>query len=207
MELRGPEYYARLIRSASQGYDRVLMLGSSMGATAALVHAPLAHRVLAFGPRVSLERTHGSFLPAAARAECTRSVRAALHALSTRGGSAAVHFGRDNLEDVVQAECVAALAAAACAATGCSSAVSLVAHDTFQCADPAALSPPCLSPVPRPSPAAASRPSPTHTLGLPPHSHNVPMVLEREGRLVPLLKRELLQLLRGRRPCTDDAVE
>ena len=43
------------------------MVGSSMGGCAALMHAHHANEVLAFGPRVDLERTHGSYVPEAAK--------------------------------------------------------------------------------------------------------------------------------------------
>ena len=124
----------------------MLLLGSSMGATAALMHAHLAHRVLAFGPRVDLQLTHGAYVPAACQRACAEAIASAL-----RGGlgRVAVHVGRQNAVDVMQADMVRG-----------SPAVTVVEHETFH--------------------------------------HNVPMFLEREGALVPLLKRELLELLRPR---------
>ena len=146
----GLSYFAELIARHAQHYDKVMIVGSSMGATAALMHADLAHRVLAFGPRIDLERTHGSFLEPPLRAACTQQVMRALQKMG-EGESrvqpvVSVHVGAGNLEDVLQARLIERL-----------SAVRVVQHDTFQ--------------------------------------HNVPMHLEREGLLVPLLKRELLALM------------
>ena len=51
----GPNYYeGRLERYTSQ-YARVVMLGDSMGASAALMFSHLASVVLAFTPQVNLE--------------------------------------------------------------------------------------------------------------------------------------------------------
>ena len=146
----GLSYYAELIETHAQHYNKVMIVGSSMGATAALMHANLAHRVLAFGPRIDLEHTHGSFLDPSLRAACTDQVMCALQRIggdeSKVNPTVSVHVGAGNLEDVLQARLVERL-----------SAVRVVQHDTFQ--------------------------------------HNVPMHLEREGLLVPLLKQELLALM------------
>ena len=117
-----------------------------MGGTAALMHARVGSRVLAFGPRVDLRRVHGAYLPAEAKAACTQAVLASLGKLRA-GASVAVHVGGDNAVDVEQARLV-----------GARPRVALVRHATFH--------------------------------------HNVPQFLEREGRLVPLLKREMLAQLR-----------
>ena len=52
--------------------------GSSMGATAALQHATLGDRVIAFGPRVDLELTHGAYVPEVVRRGCRRALDASL---------------------------------------------------------------------------------------------------------------------------------
>ena len=144
---QGLRYYAKLIEEYSASYDRVLLVGSSMGATAALQHAHRAHRTLAFGPRVDLRRTHGSFVADDAKEACACAVSSALDQMR---GSVAVHVGVGNLEDMAQAAQVRQF-----------SNVTTVEHDTFH--------------------------------------HNVPMHLEREGMLVPLLKRELAELVRPMR--------
>lgn len=48
----GWEEYERRLRACVAGYERVVMLGDSMGATAALLASPLATHVLAFCPQV-----------------------------------------------------------------------------------------------------------------------------------------------------------
>lgn len=45
-------YYCDRLRQYTQQYEKVIMLGDSMGATAALLFAPLATTVLAFTPQV-----------------------------------------------------------------------------------------------------------------------------------------------------------
>ena len=101
--------------------------------------------MLAFGPRVDLARTHGSYLPAAVQKACSADM---LNSVASKPQSCkvTVHVGEGNLEDVLQAGRLRGL-----------DGVSVVEHDTFH--------------------------------------HNVPMHLEREGALVPLLKRELIALL------------
>ena len=94
--------------------------------------------------QVDLQLTHGAYVPARAQRACTEAIASALCATH---GSVAVHVGRQNAVDVMQADMVRARPA-----------VTVVEHETFH--------------------------------------HNVPMFLEREGALVPLLKRELLELLR-----------
>ena len=93
------------------------MIGSSMGGTAALQHACHANRVLAFGPRVDLRTTHGSFVPTASQRACLDAVHASLEAMR---GSVAVHAGLGNLVDMHQAGLVSG-------ARG----VTLETHDTF----------------------------------------------------------------------------
>ena len=92
--------FSALVRQHAQYYDRVLMVGSSMGGAAALMHAHHAHEVLAFGPRVDLERTHGSYVPDAAKRACASGVHASLRAMR---GHATVHVGSGNAVDVMQA--------------------------------------------------------------------------------------------------------
>jgi hypothetical protein len=105
--------------------------------------------VLAFGPRVDLELTHGSFLAPYQRAACNDRVMDALKEMTHADVS--VHVGAGNLEDVLQARLISGLRS-----------VRVEHHDTFH--------------------------------------HNVPMYLEREGLLVPLLKRELLALMLDQPP-------
>ena len=141
---RGVEYYARLLAEHADGYAKVLLVGSSMGATAVLQHAQRADRVLAFGPRLDLRLTHGSFVAERAKGSCASAISAALD--ETRG-SVAVHVGGGNLEDMTQARALRGRRG-----------VVVVEHDTFH--------------------------------------HNIPMFLEREQALVPLLKRELVEMMR-----------
>lgn len=49
-----------------------------MGATAALQHATLGDRVIAFGPRVDLELTHGAYVPEVVRRGCRLALDASL---------------------------------------------------------------------------------------------------------------------------------
>ena len=144
---RGTDHYAALVRSHARHYAHVLMVGSSMGATAALTHAHLAHSALAFGPRVDLHMTHGAYVPDAAKAACRAGVVESLRRVHARGGRAAVHVGSGNAVDMMQAGLVRGMPS-----------VHVVEHDTFH--------------------------------------HNVPMFLEREAKLVPMLKAVLLALLR-----------
>jgi leucine-rich repeat protein SHOC2 len=125
-----------------------------MGGTAALTHAHLADRTLAFGPRVDLRATHGAYLPQEAHSRCAEAIGGSLRRMRdassrsrARGpGTAAVHVGAGNAVDCLQLGLV-----------GGRDGVEAVEWDTFH--------------------------------------HNVPMYLEREGQLVPLVKRELLGLL------------
>jgi hypothetical protein len=143
----GPTYFAELLSAHTLHYSAVLFVGSSMGASACLMHAGLATRVLAFGPRIDLDLTHGSFLPPAVRKACKETVFNALNPLTgvARAGHVSIHVGEGNLEDVQQAAVVSGL-----------TDVTIIYHDTFH--------------------------------------HNVPMHLEREGLLIPLIKRELVKL-------------
>jgi acyl-CoA synthetase (AMP-forming)/AMP-acid ligase II/Leucine-rich repeat (LRR) protein len=103
---QGRSYYAELIERHSKHYDAVFIIGSSMGATGALLHATLGQRVLAFGPRVNLELTHGSFLPAAVRRACTDAVLGALSQTDARGAKVSVHVGKSSLDETLQARLV-----------------------------------------------------------------------------------------------------
>ena len=60
-----------------------------MGASAVLMHAALGHRVLAFGPRIALQRTHGSFLPQHAQSAAAFRIKQALELMR---GTIAVNF-------------------------------------------------------------------------------------------------------------------
>jgi hypothetical protein len=177
----GIHHYDALIRAHAAHYERVLMVGSSMGGTAALVHAQLATRVLAFGPKVELVRCHGCFLPAGVREAC----RAAIAANTAAGQaccSISIHVGSGNLEDVLQAARVGKrplagtwIEAASCAAAKGTSTASL----SF--------------------PQEALHASAGTGAMIVEHAtfhHNVPMYLEREGLLVRLFKSECEALLR-----------
>jgi hypothetical protein len=54
-EWRGLDHFSALVHAHAQHYSRVMMVGSSMGGSAALMHARHAHEVIAFGPRVDLQ--------------------------------------------------------------------------------------------------------------------------------------------------------
>ena len=101
---RGQEHVGALIKHHAEHYARVLVVGSSMGGTAALLHAGLGDRVLAFGPRIELRRTHGSFVPAAVQGVCLTTVLPSIRQAAARRAHVAVHVGSGNLEDVLQAE-------------------------------------------------------------------------------------------------------
>eukprot|EP00897_Mesotaenium_endlicherianum_P006528 jgi/Mesen1/5903/ME000003S06934 len=49
-------YYREELSAAVGSYERVVMLGDSMGASASLLFSPLAHTVIAFCPQVDLSR-------------------------------------------------------------------------------------------------------------------------------------------------------
>ena len=122
---------------------RVLLIGSSMGASACLLHCHLGSRAIAFAPRVDLAASHGAYVPEAARSGGLAHTRSSLRRMD---GVAKVHVGRCNYVDVAQVESVRDEAS-----------VEVHAHATFH--------------------------------------HNVPAYLEREGRLVPMIKRECVELL------------
>jgi acyl-CoA synthetase (AMP-forming)/AMP-acid ligase II/Leucine-rich repeat (LRR) protein len=143
----GVSYYGALVRHHAAHYKAVLLLGSSMGASACLHHCDLASRAIAFAPRVDLSASHGAYIPKRAREAGLQRTMSALTNLHARGGVCTVHAGRTNYVDTAQ--------------------VAHVAH----------------------MPSVAVEAWPTF-------HHNVPAFLEREGRLVPLIKRELVALLR-----------
>ena len=120
----GQAHFAGLVAKHSAHYPRVMVVGSSMGGTAALLHAGLGDRVLSFGPRVDLDRTHGSYVPEPARRDCASAVRASIARARARGAHVGIHVGSDNLEDVLQAERVAGGEAGV-------GAVEVVKHSTF----------------------------------------------------------------------------
>ena len=115
----GLGYFDALVRPFVERYDgRVLIVGSSMGATAALQHAALAARALAFAPRVDLALSHGSFVPGDARDSCLRAIA---HSTATSpAGSVVVHVGTGNHVDMAQVATVRHAAA-----------VQVVEHETF----------------------------------------------------------------------------
>ena len=95
----GVRYYERLVARHAAGYQHVLLIGSSMGASAALLHAHLGSRAIAFAPRVDLSASHGAYVPDGARAAGLAHTRRSLRALR---GHADVHVGRCNYVDVAQ---------------------------------------------------------------------------------------------------------
>ena len=113
----GHSHFEAIVREHGQHYGKVLMISSSMGATAALQHAALADRVLAFGPRAALHSTHGSFVPEHAQRACADAIRRALEAARR---SVAVHVGTGNLLDMQQAGLVRGMPG-----------VEVAEHDTF----------------------------------------------------------------------------
>ena len=120
-EYDGVRYYEQLIIAHTQHYKHVLMVGSSMGGTAALIHAHLAHRVLSFGPKTDLWHCHGAYLPDGAKRACTDAIRSSLErAGATATTTVALHVGGSNLEDVQQASRLRGMAG-----------VIIVEHDTF----------------------------------------------------------------------------
>eukprot|EP00941_MAST-03F_sp_MAST-3F-sp1_P005153 g5153.t1 len=103
----GPKYYRKIIERYTEKYKRVLMIGSSMGGTAALIHSHLADRTLSFGPRICLESTHGSYLGTEASVACEAAVMESLKASTGRVNGrnnrlVTVHVGSLNLEDCLQ---------------------------------------------------------------------------------------------------------
>ena len=102
---RGLEHFAAILCPVVERYaGRVLIVGSSMGATAALQHCSLAARTLSFAPRVDLALSHGSFVPVAARAACLEAVANAT--AKSCPGSVVVHVGTGNHVDMAQAATV-----------------------------------------------------------------------------------------------------
>ena len=97
----GVRHFGAIVRPHAAQYEgRVLMVGSSMGATACLQHADLATRALAFAPRVDLDLSHGAFVPPPARAAGLAAIHRSLAALPAR--TVAVHCGGGNYVDVAQ---------------------------------------------------------------------------------------------------------
>ena len=83
--------YAERLAEAARGYRRVLMLGDSMGATAALLFAGQATAVHAFCPQVDLSSC--SIRPAAGAAAWAVLQRRVLEGLGACPGSVTVHVG------------------------------------------------------------------------------------------------------------------
>jgi len=161
----GIDYFHALITRYSRPYlGRILLVGSSMGATACLQHARLGARALAFAPRIDLDLSHGAFVPRAARDACRETILSSITQCASAAATAAaasssceaaiaapvvvtVHVGASNHVDLAQVECMRNL-----------SGVHVVEHATFH--------------------------------------HNVPQFLEGNGDLVPLVKDEILTLMR-----------
>ncbi|KAG1680551.1 hypothetical protein FOA52_014998 [Chlamydomonas sp. UWO 241] len=80
----GVAYYAERLRQYTSRYARVLMLGDSMGATAALLFSDQATAVLSFCPQVDL--TEASIRPGAGE-EWRRSMKEAVLSAVTRSGA------------------------------------------------------------------------------------------------------------------------
>lgn len=118
----GIEHYQRIVASYAKHYARVIMIGSSMGGTAALVHAHLADRVLSFGPKLDLWRCHGEYLPTDAKRACAAALTRSALAGVTRGRATTttIHVGSGNLEDVLQARRAAGV-----------DGIDIISHDTF----------------------------------------------------------------------------
>ena len=115
----GLRHFDTLIRSFAARYaGRVLMVGSSMGATAALQHAGLAARAISFAPRVDLALSHGAFVPPAVRAASFRATADALAASLAR--TITVHVGNGNHVDMAQVGSIPR-----------APSVYVVEHDTF----------------------------------------------------------------------------
>ena len=67
---------------------------------AALQHARLGARTLAFAPRVDLSLSHGSFVPASAQKACLEAI--AVSTTTCPRGSIMVHVGMGNHVDMAQ---------------------------------------------------------------------------------------------------------
>ena len=113
----GVQYYEALVRSYASKYEHVLLIGSSMGASACLLHAHLGSRAIAFAPRIDLSASHGVYVPEATR---KAGLKHTLDSLEKVKGIASVHCGRGNFVDKAQVEHV----------RGCKS-VRVVEHPTF----------------------------------------------------------------------------
>lgn len=115
----GLAYFDQLVRSFAGRYGRrVIILGSSMGATAALHHARLATRVLSFAPRVDLSLSHGAFVPASTREASLAAITQGV--LQSMPGGVVVHVGTGNHVDMAQVDRLPKL-----------ESVKVIAHDTF----------------------------------------------------------------------------
>ena len=93
------------------------LLLSSPASQGRAAHPLPPAQVLAFGPRVALHATHGSFIPTASQAACAAAVR---RSLAEMRGSAAVHVGTGNLVDMQQVALVRG-----------SQGLVVTEHDTF----------------------------------------------------------------------------
>ena len=142
-----------------------------MGGTAALLHAHLGHRAVSFGARVDLRLTCPGSVQEVSR-KCLIGPRVDLDL--THGAHVPAEPRRACTARVRHALAVMhARGGRAAVHVGAGNAVDMMQARLV-----------------------------THALGLALHEHdtfhhNVPMFLEREGLLVPLLKRELLALLKG----------
>jgi leucine-rich repeat protein SHOC2 len=187
----GLEHFDTLVRRYASLYaGRVLVIGSSMGATAALQHAALGARTLAFAPRVDLDVSHGAFVPADARRRCREAIARAVGIAAAAGGvgggmgggaaasecSTAGGRARQVCQPPVELRLPPPLRdtsdAVVTVHVGASNHVDLV-----QVA--------CVSHLPG-----------LHVVEHATFHHNVPQFLEQHGQLVPLLRDEILRVIR-----------
>ncbi|CAK0852928.1 unnamed protein product [Prorocentrum cordatum] len=117
---RGASYFLERLRGYLAPYgSRVLMLGSSMGATACVLFAELAGLVLAFSPQIELRCGQGRWLPEAVLGHFEARVARSLAACR---GRVVLHVGRRHHFDSLAARRL--LATAPC--------VRIAYHDTEQ---------------------------------------------------------------------------
>lgn len=102
---KGLEYFDRKIREITQRYRRVFMWGGSMGGSAALLFANLAHCVHAFSPQTDLAFTWPSFATDDIRELFRSRVQ---QSVSECHGSVTVHLGEENHNDMRHASALPA---------------------------------------------------------------------------------------------------
>jgi len=104
----GIEHFSGLVRAHANAYGhRVMMLGSSMGATACLLFAEFAGLALAFSPQVELRTGQGRFLDPSVLDRFEARVAASLRGCC---GRVVVHVGRRHHQDARAARGLAAKA-------------------------------------------------------------------------------------------------